>query len=275
MEYPRRVGPHPHPEEHVPELGDRGVGEDLLDVVLNQADGGREEGRQGAHPRNRHQCRRAHRVDAIAPRYEVDAGGDHRGRVDQGADRGRARHGIGEPHVERDLRALAGGPDEEQDPHGRHHPWRYRPGGGYLVHLRHVQSAEPEEHQHQAGGESHVAYPVGEEGLLAGVRAVVLRVVEADQQVGAEAYPLPPDEHDEVVPAEHQRQHHRHEEVQVGEVAPVSGVVGHVAHRVNVDQEPDEGDHEEHHAAQRVEDEEPADVELALKPKRRGEVPDR
>ena len=38
------------------------------------------------------------------------AAGDHRGRVDQRRDRGRALHGVGEPEVERELCTLAGAP---------------------------------------------------------------------------------------------------------------------------------------------------------------------
>ena len=43
----------------------------------------------------------------------VDAGGDHRGRVDERGDRRRAFHGVGQPDVERKLRALAGGAEEQ------------------------------------------------------------------------------------------------------------------------------------------------------------------
>ena len=46
--------------------------------------------------------------------HHVDAGGDHGRGVDQGRDRRRAGHGVGEPDVERDLGALAGRADEDQ-----------------------------------------------------------------------------------------------------------------------------------------------------------------
>ena len=42
--------------------------------------------------------------------------------MDEGRDRGRAFHGIGQPHIERQLRRLSGGPDQEQQ--------RDRGGGG-------------------------------------------------------------------------------------------------------------------------------------------------
>ncbi len=48
----------------------------------------------------------------------VDAGGDHGGGVDERGDRRGAFHGVGEPDVERDLRGLAGGSDDEQKSDG-------------------------------------------------------------------------------------------------------------------------------------------------------------
>ena len=48
-------------EEHVPELRDGGVREDALDVVLNQSDGGGEDGGERTDDRDGlHRCRRQH-----------------------------------------------------------------------------------------------------------------------------------------------------------------------------------------------------------------------
>ncbi len=59
---------------------------------------------------------------AVGARYEedvgagdqVDAGGDHRRRVDQRGDRGRALHRVRQPGVERHLRRLGEGADQQQ-----------------------------------------------------------------------------------------------------------------------------------------------------------------
>ena len=45
---------------------------------------------------------------------QVDAGGDHGGGVDQGADRGGAFHGVGQPDVQRELGGFADRAAEEQ-----------------------------------------------------------------------------------------------------------------------------------------------------------------
>ena len=70
-------------------------------------------------------------------------------------------------------------------------------------------------HEH-AEQEGEVADAVDDERLASGVGAAhpvrVERpvVVEADQQVGAEADALPADEHDQQVVAEDEHQHHAH-----------------------------------------------------------------
>jgi hypothetical protein len=58
---------------------------------------------------------RTEREEEIEPRHHVDAGGDHRRRVNQRGDRRRSRHRVGEPDVERNLRAFSRRADEEAD----------------------------------------------------------------------------------------------------------------------------------------------------------------
>ena len=46
--------------------------------------------------------------DRVRAHDQVDAGGDHRRRVDEGRDGGRALHRVGQPHVQRDEPGLEG-----------------------------------------------------------------------------------------------------------------------------------------------------------------------
>ena len=144
VEHARRERENAAAEEHVAELRDRGVREDLLDVVLGEAhrrgeesgrapdDGDDEGGVVREEPAGRRvTVRRLHRPDVrdaeeeVAARDHVDAGRDHRGRVDERRDGRRAGHRVRKPHVERNLGALAARPDEEaqadrrQEPPGR------------------------------------------------------------------------------------------------------------------------------------------------------------
>ena len=93
-------------EEHVAELGDGGVGEDALDVVLDHADAGGEEGGGGADDGDDAEGVGGAVEEDVAAGDHVDAGGDHGGGVDEGGDGGGAFHGVGEPDVEGDLGGL-------------------------------------------------------------------------------------------------------------------------------------------------------------------------
>jgi hypothetical protein len=102
--------------------------------------------------------------------------------------------------------------------------------------------------------------------FLPAIGREVLVVIEADQEVGAQAHPFPADERDQVVRAQDQQQHRPHEQVQIDEVALVAPLVGHVADRVDVDQEADESDDDDHHRRERVEQEADVDPALASRP---------
>ncbi len=54
----------------------------------------------------------------VAARDHVDARRDHGGGVDERGDRRGAFHRVGQPDVERDLRGLAGGAEDEQEGDG-------------------------------------------------------------------------------------------------------------------------------------------------------------
>ena len=101
--------------DHVADLRHRRVRDDALEVGHDEADRGRDQQRDRADDRaDRGRVRRVleQRVQA---RDQVHAGGHHRRRMDQGADRGRALHGVREPGVQRDLGGLGERADQQQD----------------------------------------------------------------------------------------------------------------------------------------------------------------
>ena len=125
------VGAGADADEHEAELRHRRVGQHLLDVVLEEPDGGGEDGGERADQRHpAHGAGREHEEE-VEPGHHVDAGRDHGGGVDEGRDRGRAGHGVGEPDVERELGRLAHGADEQQHADEREQrdapaPWWWR-----------------------------------------------------------------------------------------------------------------------------------------------------
>ncbi len=92
-----------------------------------------------------------------------------------------------------------------------------------------VEGAEVGEDGEQAEQEGEVADAVDDERLASGLRRKILIEIEADEQIGAQADALPPDEHHQEVVPENEEQHGAHEEVQVGEIPAIARLVSHVA----------------------------------------------
>ena len=134
---------------------------------------------------------------------------------------------------------------------------------GDLPEAERMRAAEAPEEQEHAEQEAEVADAVDDERLLAGDGVLGLVVPEADQQVGAEADAFPADEQQRQVVGQDQDQHREGEQVQVGEVAREVRVVPHVADGVDVDEEADAGDHQDHHRRQRVDAEGDVDAQGA------------
>ena len=254
----------PAGQEHVAELAHGRVGEHALDVGLDEGDRGGEKRRRRADHRDHQHRVRSVRVDRRRAGDHVDPRGHHRGRVDQRRDGRRALHRVGQPDVERQLRALAGGACEEQETDQGEGAApacldRELRRGGH--HAPEVERAERDEDQEHPDQEEGVAHAVDDERLLAGVARALFLEPEPDQQVGAQPHPLPAHEQHRVVPGQHQGEHREHEQVEVGHEARVAGVLAHVADRVDVDQEAHEGHEQHHHRRQRIEQIGPIDAE--------------
>ncbi len=113
VEEARRVGTEADGQEHVADLAHGRVGQHALDVGLDDGDGRCEQGRHGADDRHGVVGVGGDVVDGVHARDEVDARGDHGRGVDEGAHRGGAFHGVGEPGVEGDLGGLRDRADEK------------------------------------------------------------------------------------------------------------------------------------------------------------------
>ena len=111
-----------------------------------------------------------------------------------------------------------------------------------------VHRAELGKHDHHGRQQTHVANTVHDECLLSR-RGVFGNVVpEANQQVGGQTNAFPTDEQDRVGVAEHEDQHGRDKEVQVGKEPAAVLVMFHVRNRVHVDERANESDqHDERH----------------------------
>jgi hypothetical protein len=266
VEHRDRVRRGAERDRHVAELRQRRVGDDALDVVLDDAEKAHEERRDRADDEDHRQRRVGELEQRRHPRDHEDAGGHHRRRVDQRGDRRRAFHRVGQPDVERELRALAHRADEEADADdGDEAPVARRErelrqvaalGEGLAV----VERAGERDDQADAEDEAEVADPVDDERLHVGEDRRRPREPEADQQVRDQADRLPAEEELQEVVAHDEHEHREREQRDVAEEALVARVVGHVADRVDVHHQRDEGDDGHHHRRQAVDQE--ADLHL-------------
>ncbi len=264
MEDGRGVGRDAAGKKHVAELRDGGVGKHALDVVLGEADGGGEEG--GGRADDGDDGERDGRAvkEQMGAGDHVDAGGDHGGGVDERGDGRGALHGVGQPDVERELRAFAGGAEQQAETDdGEDAAVPRRIHGEQRGDLAEGERAEGGKDEEDADEEAEVADAVDDEGLFAGVGGGVALEVEADEQIGGEAHALPADEHEQDVAGEDQEGHEEEKEIEEAEVARVAGLVVHVADGINVDEEADAGDDQQHDQRELIEDKAEIDVEWA------------
>ena len=110
-----RVGANSDRQEHVPDLAHGRVGEHPLDVGLHDGDGGCEQRGDRADDRDGCVGVNGDVVDGVHAADEVDAGRDHRGRVDQGTYRSRSFHCVRQPGVQWKLRGFGDGAHQQQE----------------------------------------------------------------------------------------------------------------------------------------------------------------
>ena len=100
--------------------------------------------------------------------------------------------------------------------------------------------------------ETGVAHAIDDERFFARVGRGLLQEIETNQQIAAQTHAFPAYKEKQEIVGQHQREHGKHEQVQVAEETVVAAFVGHVADGIDVDQEADAGDYQNHHARKRV-----------------------
>ncbi len=280
MEDRRDVPAGPEPDHDVPVLGDRGVGEDLLDLPLDDAHRGGQQRGHATDQRDDRQRRRRERVEAVHPGDEIDPGRDHGGGVDERRNGGRPLHGIGQPGVQRELGRFADDTAQDEQPDDREpglgtvaeRPDRGLAGeGGFRDGREGALAGEPggfegDQYRDGADQEEVIAEPRDEERLLRGAGGAVLAEPEADEQPRAQADELEEDERHQQVVRQRERQHREREQREPGVIPGQAGLalVVHVAEAVDEHQQRDQRDDHEHQRGERIEEHAEGEIEHAV-----------
>ncbi len=241
------VRPDAKREEHVANLTDGGIGEHPFDVALGERAEPRKEQRERADDRHRHLHSGGKRKEDVHACDQVDAGGDHRRRMDQGAHRCRARHRIREPDLKRQLSGFPERSAEKQRRRSHGHAGTLRPLGGRKPEkIADGQRSQLREQQEQPDAERGVADAGHNERLACRTSIVRVFVPEPDEQVAAEAHSFPAEIQQQKVVRKHKDQHRADEKVHVGKEPAEAFVVRHELHGIEMDEEAHEGDHQHH-----------------------------
>ena len=278
MEHACDKGAHTHRGHHKAQLGDGGVGQHLLDIVLSHSHTRGHQGRQAAHHGHHGLGLGNGRVNLVGAGDQIHARGHHGRGMNQGGNGRGARHGVREPHEEGNLGRLPRDAQKQEQGDGQQHPGLGLGHLGHLFeHLPELQRTEEPEHQEHGQQKARIAHPVDHEGLHGrpGVRGAgstqdVHLVPEADEQEGAQTDAFPAHEQGQVTVPGHQNHHHGDKEVEIREeagittgVTLIAHVVVHVGDRVNVNEGTHARDHQHHGHGQGVDLLGPGDAQLA------------
>ena len=241
----------PHGKNHVAKLGDGRVRQHLLDVALGDGNGRRPKSGEGANGGHDRLSGRRQLEDGRGAGNQIDAGGHHRGRVDESRDWSGAFHGIWQPHVERYLSRLAYGSGKKEQGNGCRHACGQL-SAGPLKDSGVGECAESGKDQHQSDEKTEVTNPVDDEGLLGRRCSRRSHEPEADEQIGAKTHQLPPEKEHGVVTGEDEGQHRSCKQIEVGEEAGEPLVAVHVADGEHVNQGTDSSDDHRHEGRQGI-----------------------
>ncbi len=114
VENPGEISAGGERHDHHSELAHRRISPDLFKIVCNHRHGGGEQHGDRTDCKGDRHGVRGSGEEGKNPAEHVNAGGDHGGRMEQGADRGGTFHCIGQPGKQRELGALADNAAEDQ-----------------------------------------------------------------------------------------------------------------------------------------------------------------
>ncbi len=191
--------------------------------------------------------------------------------MDQGRNRGRTFHRVGQPGVQEELRRFTHGADKQQN--ADHRQRIETTTEEFNIHIDHrrrccedsieADRIESQIDRQNTEREAKIADPVDDKCLDR--RGVGRRpfIPEADQQIGDQPDTFPAEIKLQEIVRRHQRQHEKCKQREVGKEARNVRIVRHVSDRIDMDQKRHNRDGEHHHRGQLVDAERPIDLEIS------------
>jgi len=151
--------------------------------------------------------------------------------MDQGGYGRGTLHRIGQPDIQRYLRAFAAGADKEAQgcPKQKIMSRLDRHRRSCVKNLLESHGTKMDEDEHHSQNKARIADAIHDKSFFTGIARALLVEIKSDEQIGAEPDPFPAHEHHHVVVGQNERQHGEHEEVHIGKESIVSAVIPHVS----------------------------------------------
>ena len=228
-----------------------GVSQQTLEIVLKDGDeGGKQHGDQAHRGDNRLEIARSgqHRVQA---HEQENTRLDHGGRVQIGRHRRGRGHRIGQPEVERELRAFGKGPQQNQEQRRQEH--RVSLDHGHFVqHFTQLVGARNLTQEHKAPQHGQAAAPGHGQGLTGTGAGIGPVAPITHQQERRDAGQLPKHHQEQQIVRQHHAQHGGHEQHHFA-VKLAGRILGaQVIVRIQNDHQPDEQDQAREHHRQAI-----------------------
>ena len=228
VEHARHVRTHSDRRDHETELGNGGISQHFLDVILTDGNRRGKERRDCAGHRNNILRLRNERIKRSRARHEIHTRSHHRRGMDQRRNGSRAGHRIRQPNVKRNLRRLTRHTDQHEERDGHDHPGLdccqlqarlRRPASNWkeprYQNIRKPAIRKPKSPTRLVMKAFLAALELAHEGRAERVHVVP----ETDQQEGAKPHAFPADEEHHVRVAADEDHHRGDEQVQEDEEA--------------------------------------------------------
>ena len=263
-------------DDHKADLGNGREGQHPFDIRLEAGDHRRKERSEGTHVSDvRQHLRCSHDVQREHARYQEHTGYHHRCGMDQGRNRRRAFHRVGQPDVQGEHCRLTGTADKDQaQPPGCRRNTQ-EAGSGCRRKRRAARSGQVDEverlgieGQYQnTQQEAQVGKAGNDKGFLRSGNGRRTGVVKPDEQIRGYAHQFPEDVHLENVGSHHQPEHREGEQREEGVVTRKTPLALHVTQAVDVHHQRHGGDHHQHHARDGIQQYAQVDVQVFGKTK--------